>query len=396
MALYVSLALFSAACCGLAAVALQYAVLRRHVREVPPVALKTPPISILKPLCGLDDRLEDNLALFAHLDYPEYEVLLGLKSERDPAWDVARAAAARWPGRFRVVLQRGEPGLNPKVNQLVTLARAARNDVLVISDSNVRVEPGYLDEIAALLEDEGVGMVTHLIAGVGEARVGSLLDHLHLTGSIAPAVLAAKRLIGRDIVIGKSMALRRADLRAMGGFEAVKDVLAEDYVMGLMVARVLGKRVEIGRRPIQNVSERRTLSEFAARYGRWGVLQRQAAGPLVYASGALLNPVLLAAAAAAVARSAAALAGFAVICGVKTAIDGAAARALRAGGFRLRQLALAPMKDLLFGAVWAYSFIRRDVAWRGTRIVVQRGTYIEAPVPAAASPLGGSEDAASA
>jgi ceramide glucosyltransferase len=379
MALHISLALFSAACCGLAAVAVQCIVLRRHMREPPAVARSKPPISILKPLCGLDDSLEANLAVFAQLNYPEYEVVLGLRSARDPAWQVACSAARRWPGRFRVVLQRGEPGLNPKVNQLVTLAWAARHDILVVSDSNVRVSPGYLDEIAALLEDERVGLVTHPIVGVGEARLGSLLDHLHLTSCITPAVLAAGRLAGRDIVVGKSMALRRADLRALGGFEVVKDVLAEDYVMGRMVSGLLGKRVELGRQPVQNVSEHRTLSEFVARYRRWGVLQRQSAGPLVYACGALLNPVLLAAAATAVACTPSALAALAGACAVKTALDGVAARTLRAGGFPLRQLALVPFKDLVFGAVWAFCFVRRDVAWRGTRIVVQRGTRIEAP-----------------
>ena len=393
MAVYVSLGLFSAACCGLVAVALQWIVVCRHMREAPCVARRRPPISILKPLCGIDDDLEANLAVFAHLDYPEYEVVLGLGSEHDPAWRIARGAARRWPGRFRVVLQRGEPGLNPKVNQLVTLAWAARNDILVVSDSNVRVEPGYLDEIAALLEDEGVGLVTHPIVGVGEARLGSLLDHLHLTTCITPAVLAAKRLSGRDFVVGKSMAMRRSDLRALGGFEAVKDVLAEDYVIGLMVSSSLGKRVALGRQVVQNVSERRTLSDFVARYRRWGVLQRQAAGPLVYACGALLNPVLLAAAAAVVARTPSALAALAWTCAVKTALDGASARALRAGGFPLRQLALVPLKDLVFGMVWAYCFVRRDVAWRGRRIVVQRGTRIRAPDRAGALPLGASPSA---
>ena len=206
------------------------------------------------------------------------------------------------------------------------------------------------------------------------------MDHLHLAGAITPGIVAAKRLCDRDIVVGKSMALRRRDLEAMGGFEAVQDVLAEDYVMGRMVSTVLGKRVAVAHRPIQNVSERRTLSEFAARYRRWGVLQRQAAGPIPYVALALLNPVLLASLATAVSPSPGALSGLAVTCAAKAALDGVAARALRPGGFRLRQLAVVPLKDLVFGAAWAWGLFRRDVAWRGTRLVVGRGTRIEAPV----------------
>ncbi len=380
MAMGPSLILFGVAALGLAVVALQVLSLRCHLREPSREPCTAPAISILKPLCGVDDALEENLASFAALAWPAFEVLLGVRSAQDPAYPLARAAARRWPARFRVVLQRGAPGLNPKVNQLVTLARAARHDVLVVSDSNVRVEPGYLAEIAALLEDGGVGLVTHPIAGRGEARLGSLMDHLHLAGSITPGIVAAKRLCARDIVVGKSMALRRRDLVAMGGFEAVCDVLAEDYVMGRMVSTVLGKRVAVAHRPVQNVSERRTLAEFAARYRRWSVLQRQAAGPLQYAALALLSPVLFASLGAAVGRTPAALSGLAATCALKAALDGAAARALRPGGFRLRQLAVVPLKHLVFGSAWVWGLFRRDVAWRGTRLVVGKGTRIETPV----------------
>jgi ceramide glucosyltransferase len=371
------LALLAAATAGLGLVAVQHISLARHLRERPPRPHRTPPVSILKPLCGLDDGLPENLAAFAALDYPEYEVLLGLRSARDAAWETARRAVRRWPGRFRIVLQRSEPGVNPKVNQLLSLGRAARHDLLVISDSNVRVGPGYLAEIAALLEDESVGLVTHPIVGVGEKRLGSVMDALHLAGSIAPGVVAAKRLAGRDVVVGKSMALWRSDLARMGGFEAVKDVLAEDYVMGRMVGEVLGKRVAVARQPVENVSARRSVREFAARYRRWAVLQRQLVGPVAYASQVLLNPVLLASAAAALDRSPGTIASLAGVCAAKAALDGMVARALRPGGFRLGQLALVPLKDIVVASAWAHALVRREVEWRGNRLRVGTGSRVE-------------------
>jgi len=374
-----TLVLFGAAAIGIVALSLQLAVLWLHLRGPRATPRTTPAISILKPLCGVDDHLEENLASFAAIDWPHFEVVLGVRSPSDSAYPLARAAVRRWPGRFRVVLQRGAPGMNPKVNQLLTLARAARHDLLVISDSNVRVEPGYLAEIAALLEDESVGMVTHPISAQGEAKVGSLMDHLHLTGSVTPSIVASKRLGIRDIVVGKSMAMRRSDLEAMGGFESVVNVLAEDYVMGRMVSTVLGKRVAMARTPVRNVSARRTLRDFAGRYRRWGVLQRHAVGRLTYSSFAFLNPIPLAAAGAAVAHSDVALAALAATCAAKIALDGAAARMLRPGGFQVRQLALVPLKDLVFGACWAFGLLCNEVAWRGTKIVVGPGTRIEAP-----------------
>jgi len=376
MAHALALTLIAAGLLGTAILLLQLAALRRHLAAPAPAPRGRPGISVLKPLCGLDDDLEGNLETFAALDWPEYEVLLGVRSPEDPAFALARSLVARHPGRFRLVIQRGEPGLNPKVNQLVTLARAARHGILVVSDSNIRVEKGYLAEIAALLEDPGVGLVTHAVAGVGEERLGSLFDHLHLAGSVGPGVVAAKRIAGRDIVVGKSMAFRQEDLRAMGGFEAAKDVLAEDYVLGRMVSQVLGKRVAVAHRPVQNMSVSRCLGDFTGRYRRWAVIQRAMTGRWVHLSQALLNPVLLGAAAVVVEARPGTLLAFGGLCAAKAGIDGACGRVLRPGGFRARQLLLVPAKDLVFGWAWAQGLFRSEVTWRGNRIRVLPGTRI--------------------
>jgi ceramide glucosyltransferase len=383
MLVALSITLFFAAAIGLAATAAQGWCLARHLRGVDPAPRTTPLVSVLKPLCGVDDDLDRNLASFAAQAYPRFEVLLGVRSLEDAAYPHAVAAAARWPGTFRVVVQRGEPGMNPKVNQLVALARAARGEVLVVSDSNVRATPGYLAGIAGLLEDGAIGLVTHPIMGVGEERLGSLLDNLQLAGAIAPGVVAAKRLAGRDVVVGKSMAIRRRDLAALGGFEVVKDVLAEDYVLGVLVPSLLGKRVAIARRPVESVSSSRSVRGFFARYARWAVLQRQAVGPAVYAAQLVLNPVVVAAAALAAAPGPAGVAAFALTCALKALLDGLAARRLRPGGFRIAQLAAVPLKDLLFGAAWAYGLVRRDVTWRGNRLRVLPGTRVAPPSGAA-------------
>src|SRR5262245_39649991 len=183
-----SFALAAASGVGMLVAWSQLAALWKPLRRPRPVPARRPPISILKPLCGLDDRLAGNLLSFANLPYPDYEVVLGLRNANDAAYPLAWMAARRWPNRFRIVLQQGEAGLNPKVNQLCTLARHARHDVIVISDSNTRVQPDYLDDIAAHLDDSTVGLVTHALVGDGEteadARLGAIADNLHLTGVI--------------------------------------------------------------------------------------------------------------------------------------------------------------------------------------------------------------------
>jgi ceramide glucosyltransferase len=368
--------LFAVAGFGVLAALVQLVVLRLHRRAPADSSFPLPAISILKPLCGVDDDLERNLSSFAAIDYPAYEVLLGVRDRTDPAWRVAEAAARRWPGRFRVMLQRGERGLNPKVNQLIGLTAAARHDVLLVSDSNVRAPDGYLHDVARHLADPGVGLVTHPVGGVGERSIGSALENLQAAAAVGPATVAAQRLGRRDVVVGKSMAIRREDLVRLGGFESVRNFLAEDYVLGVSVARKLGKRVAIGSVAIPGVSERRTLSGYLARYGRWCVMQRKIAGPGVYALQALLYPLPFALLGLAFAPRWDALGLVVLVWLGKALLDAQTAREMRGHGFGVRVLWLSPLKDALFLVAFLRAFGENTVEWRGNRLVVLSGSRL--------------------
>ncbi len=373
-------ALLALAGFGLALAVVQAIALRLHLRRLSPEPRSLPFMSILKPLCGVDDDLERNLRSFARLRYPAYEVLLGVKDAHDAALEVALEAARRWPRVFRVVLQKGAPGLNRKVNQLITLSAAARGEILVVSDSNVRVRRDYLRGIAAAFDDPGVGLVTHPVAGVGERSVGALLDNLTLCGSIAPGVVSAKRIAHKDVVVGKSMALRRADLRAMGGFERLKDVLAEDFLSGRIVVNELGKRVALVPEPVLNVSRSQSVAAFFSRYLRWSVMQRKAVGNVAYAAQILLNPVALAAAALLVSPGRSTVFALLAVAVARASLHGACVRAIRGRGSTAMAI-LAPMGDLLLAAAWALGLLRSEIDWRGKRLIVRDGTRLE---PAAA------------
>jgi len=375
--IHVSQLLFVGCAFGLVLYGLQLVALVLHRRAPARAPRLRRGISILKPLCGLDDDLVANLECFAALDYAPYELLLGVRDRHDAAHPVAVAFARRFPRRVRVVLQRGTPGLNPKVNQLATLARAARHELIVVSDSNVRVAPGYLDEIAAHLEDPRVGLVTHPIAGIGERRFGSLMDNLHLCASVGAGMIGAKRVVGKDIVVGKSMALRKTDLAALGGFEAFADVLAEDYLLGKKVSATLDKRVVVGKAPVRNVSERRDARDFYRRYRRWSVMHCQCIGGPVYAAQALLNPTMVAVAGWLAHPSLITLGGVGVAAALKLAYDGAALTMLRGGRPPLATVVASPAKDALLACAWAVGLWRREIDWRGNRLRVLPGTRLQ-------------------
>jgi ceramide glucosyltransferase len=363
-----------AACIGVALVGLILAVTLRHLRLGSPVASVWPGISVLKPLCGADDGLPENLASFATLPYRgDYELVLGVRSVDDLAFPLAIAAVRRWPGRVRLVIQEGEAGFNPKVNQLVCMARAARHDLLVVSDSNVRVPEGYLTDIAGHMGRPGVGCVTHPVAGEGHRSLGALLDNLHLGGSIAPGMVAAQRLLKRGLAVGKSMALWRQDLDLLGGFASVANVLAEDYALGNRLVHQLGTRVAVSSLPVWNIAVEKSVGSFFHRYLRWSVTHRTAISFPEYLAVSLLNPIPLAMIGFALRPGTGEAATLAACAVIKPALDAVAFSRLRRQLFSWRAFGAGWLKDALLFAAWVNGLYARTVLWRGNRLRVLPG-----------------------
>lgn len=386
---FFGLLLLLAAALGVAVVAVMLLLTVLHLRQTAPVATAWPPISVLKPLCGAEDALEENIASFVALPYPgEYEVVLGVRSVEDTAYPVACDAVRRWPGRVRLVLQQGEAGFNPKVNQLVCLARAARHDLLVVSDSNIRVAPGYLLDIAGHLGRPGVGCVTHPVAGNGHRSLGALLDNLHLGGTIAPGMVSAQRVLKKDLVVGKSMALWRHDLELLGGFASVANVLAEDHVLGNRLVRELGAGVAVSSLPVWNIAVEKSVGSFFQRYLRWSVTHRTAMTFPAYLAESLLNPIPLAVIGFALRPGPGAAATLAACAVLKPALDAVAFSRLRDELFSWRAFGAGWVKDGLLFVAWVHGLFAHTVLWRGNRLRVLPGGVL------AAFPQEGAEEVA--
>jgi ceramide glucosyltransferase len=263
--------------------------------------------------------------------------------------------------------------LNPKVENLAAMEAHRRHDVVLISDSNVRVRPSYLRETACYLAEPGVGLVSNIFVGVEESRIGAALENLQLNGFIAGGVAAAA-VTRVTCVVGKSMLMPLRALEAIGGLAGVRNLLAEDQVIGLKV-RKAGYSVRLSHHVIENVNRSRDLKWFLNRHSRWYKIRFRLALPAF-----LMEPVANLATIGLVwalsGESGIAWGGLLVLGGLGIARDAVQTRWLRGSFPRLRHLPLSLVKDLLLLPVWLDALFNRRVQWRGHRFLIGRFTRL--------------------
>lgn len=341
-----------------------------------------PPVSVLKPLCGHEESLASNLESFFAQDYPApIEIVFATADADDPALPTARAVAAKYP-HVPVRFMRSDRhfGLNPKVANLAGAMAGARHDLCLQSDANVRARPDYLRRVVSELLAERASLLSSLVVGVGEASVGAAMENLQLSAMIVPSVCFALHYFDVPCVIGKSMLLRRSELDALGGLASVKDVLAEDYILGRAFQRA-GKHVILSSTVAENVNHDVPVDRFMSRHARWLKMRSLLHVP-AFIADLFANPVGLGAVACGLAcllpdgPDVRVLAGAGALVLAKLTLDFLTMRVSRGAAFPLRFVWIPPLKDLLLFAIWPYAAISRSVEWRGTKLRLSWGTRL--------------------
>ena len=230
---------------------------RRYLAQKIPSGTPPAPICVLKPLSGIDEGLELNLRSFFEQDHPEFEILFAVREASDPAAGVVRRLIAEFPGRSARLLVTGDPPYpNAKVFSLDRMMAEARYDLLVMSDSDIRVAPGFLRSIAAEFSDGSVDIATCPYRAVAGASVWSQLEAEGMNTEFLGGLLVARLVEGVKFAVGPTIAARKPALEKIGGFDRLKDYLAEDFVMGKFAAEA-GMGVILSR----NIIEHRIGSE---------------------------------------------------------------------------------------------------------------------------------------
>lgn len=366
----------------LAGLAATHHVTRRRAAQRRPAAEHPalPAVSVLKPLCGADPGLERNLETFFTQDHPNYELVFGVEDPADPALRVVQALSERYPAVKIVVVVHGEaapgqptarPGFNPKVRNLRGMLPRACHELVLISDSNVRAPSHYVSELAATYAaDPELGIITNLFAGVGENTLGAALENVQLNGFCA-AGSALPTLLGDPLVIGKSMLMPRSLLERLGGLERVKDVLAEDYVLGKTFQHA-GYRVAIAPSVLGNVTSDMSVKAFHDRHLRWGML-RWRLRPPAYLLEALSSPLWL------LPVASAAFGWLPALCwclSVMLCRDVGGWLLLRGASRLWVPMLLAPLRELIIAVTWARALFKRHIQWRNNRVRLGTGTLL--------------------
>lgn len=336
-----------------------------------------PPISILKPLKGLDDNLFDNLASFCTLEYPEYEIIFSLQDHNDPAYKVARKIKDKYPEKnISIIVEKCDLGLNPKVNNLIPAYSASLYDYVLISDSNIMVNRDYLKEIVKHMENSDVGLVSNVIKGVSGSTIGSIFENLHLNSFIIGSVCFLDRFLKMPCVIGKSMLMRKKDLEAIGGLKAVKDVLAEDYVIGERIHK-MGKKVVLSNYAINNVNEYWSMRKFLNRHTRWGKL-RWRLGGIKYISELIGNPVFMSLIAVLASEISRITVSFALSIALIKIMGDLYLRRIISTDSSPYVYLLSPVKDLIIGIIWFIPLLNNRIVWRGNRYIIGKDSVLSA------------------
>ncbi len=340
---------------------LQVVAAFRYLAVRPPALHSAEPISILKPLAGLDLDLESNLRTFFEQDYPAFEILFALRSESDPAAQVVARLQTQYPNvPSRLVLTGEPPYPNAKVYSLDRMLSDADHDLVVMSDSDIRVTPNLLRTIAAEFQEEHLGVATCPYRAVPGESLWSRFEATGMNTDFWGSALVARMLEGMHFAVGPTIAARRRVLQSIGGFARVKDYLAEDFVIGRFAAEA-GHGVILSSYVIEHHIGSATLPENVEHRLRWARSTRRSR-PAGYVGQLFTMPLPLALLVCAFSPTWWPLLPVAMIVRALAAYV-VSARVL---GARINWL-LLPLEDLLGFCFWLAGFFGNTILWRGRR-----------------------------
>ncbi|MGA3042249.1 MAG: glycosyltransferase [Bryobacteraceae bacterium] len=353
-----------------------FAYFRRAPKPEARSAAFTPPVSNLKPIRGLDPGAYENFASFCRQDYPEYEIVFCVDGRDDPVLPVIEKLTRDFPQRrIRVLFGSGRIATNDKVAKLARMASEAAYEVVVMSDSDVRVQPDYLRSVVAPLADPNVGAVTCFYVPADEHTFADSLQAMGMFSDFYAGILVAWQLDGVKFALGPTIATTRTRLAEFGGYESLENRPADDLLVGRLIAEQ-GHRVELLRYTVLAVADYQSMSDLIHKRLRWIVVMRHMR-PWGHLGLLLTQGLPWSLAAIAMHPSLAVAAGY---LGTYLALRCAMTWTIGAWGLKQpglwKKMPVIPAWDALAFFIWLASFARRSIRWRGSDYLLRDGRLV--------------------
>ncbi len=339
-----------------------------------------PPISSLKPIRGLDPEAYENYASFCQQDYPNYELIFCVGDRNDPAVPVLEKLIRDFPERrIRLLFGSGRGAINDKVAKLVRMVQEADNEFLVISDSDVRVQPDYLRTVVAPLGDPKVGCVTCFYVSIHDETFAQHLQSIGMYSDFYPGILVARQLDGIKFTLGPTIVTTRSHLAGFGGYEAIENKPADDLLVGRLIAQQ-GLRVQLLPYAVQTVPDYDSPRALFSKRLRWMTVMRHMR-PWGHVGLAFTQGLPWCLAVALTHPAAFGLVYFGAYVGFRVAMTWlVAVWGLQQRG-PWKMMPLIVVWDATAFVIWLLTFGRNSIRWRDVNYRIREGTL----VPAASS-----------
>ena len=350
--------------------AIAYVAGRRLMRARGDMARSLPSVTILKPCAGADDDLERCLESFLTQDYPDVQIVFGVRHRRDDAYAVIERVRGRHPTRdTAVVVSEDAEHSSPKIAMLASMSRVAKHAVLWLSDSGTQVDPTTLRALVHMLDRPAIGCVASVVVGAGEETFAAALANLHMTAFVGVGTLAGHALTGLAGT-GKSVLITRHVLDAIGGWNTLGQYAGDDVVLFQRV-REVGLRVALAPHWVIEVCRRGTMSAFVSRHLRWAQIRLRTV-PWAAMLEPLLSPVIPAFAWCVITRTRLAALAVAIALAEQAILDSLSLRLLRGRALQLRHSPCLALRPFVLTVLWARAMFPARLDWRGNTLTIGR------------------------
>lgn len=335
-----------------------------------------PPISILKPINGIENGIYENFISYCNQDYPAYQIIFGSSNSKDAAIDIVKKIMNTFPQKdIKLIICNDGIGTNPKISNLINIYKEAKHDIILTNDSDTRVNSDYLRKVVSPLRNQNIGLVTCVYRENITNNITSLIESISINHDFLPSIMVAQRVEKLSYAFGVTIATRRDILDNIGGFKELADYLAEDFHLGEKISKA-GYKLCLSNYIVDVVPEKRDFVNFFSHQLRWAKTIK-ACRPIGYFFSAFFKYGLVSSLAYLLISIFSPFSIILFFTFLSVRIISALMISLKYTKDKKTTLLLLPINDIISFIIWCMSFSGTKTTWKGSKFKLKKGGKIE-------------------